>query len=149
MNFWNCSDRNRQEKRVERGEITAPKATPRAPVQTAVTPPSSTQPVPSSRPQPSAASTPVTPSTPVPAAAPIPTPAQVSILFFAMRANTWHRYPPDDDIFLRIEGSAVVIWLALVISSSFLSLTLLSSLYSSALSFTPRVQNFHSDPNER
>ncbi|XP_053280783.1 la-related protein 4 isoform X1 [Pleuronectes platessa] len=67
---------NRQEKRVERVEITVPKATPRAPVQTTVNPSSSTQPVPSSRPQPPAASTPVTPSTPVPAAAPIPTPAQ-------------------------------------------------------------------------
>ncbi|XP_022597633.1 la-related protein 4-like isoform X2 [Seriola dumerili] len=66
----------RQEKRVERAEVPAPKATPRPPVQTTVNASPSTQPLPSSRPQPSAASTPVTPSTPAPAAATIPTPAQ-------------------------------------------------------------------------
>ncbi|XP_040909236.1 la-related protein 4 isoform X3 [Toxotes jaculatrix] len=66
----------RQEKRAERAEIPAPKATPRTPVQTTVNSSSSTQPVPSSRPQPSAASTPATPSTPAPATATIPTPAQ-------------------------------------------------------------------------
>ncbi|AWP09623.1 putative la-related protein 4 isoform 2 [Scophthalmus maximus] len=66
----------RQEKRVERAEIPAPKATQPTPVPPTVTPSSATQPVPSCRPQPSAASTPVTPSTPAPAAATIPTPAQ-------------------------------------------------------------------------
>ncbi|KAM7404659.1 hypothetical protein PAMP_011986 [Pampus punctatissimus] len=84
----------RQEKRVEqRAELTPPKVTPRAPVQTTVNPSSSssssssstsssstssttTQPVSSSRPQPSAASTPVTPSTPAPAPATNSTPAQ-------------------------------------------------------------------------
>ncbi|XP_056240562.1 la-related protein 4 isoform X1 [Seriola aureovittata] len=66
----------RQEKRVERAEVPAPKATPRPPVQTTVNASPSTQPLPSSRPQPTAASTPVTPSTPAPAAATIPTPAQ-------------------------------------------------------------------------
>ncbi|XP_026188409.1 la ribonucleoprotein 4Aa isoform X2 [Mastacembelus armatus] len=67
----------RQEKRAERAEIPAQKATPRTPVQTTVSSPaSSTQPVPSSRPQPSAASTPAVPSTPAPATATIPTSAQ-------------------------------------------------------------------------
>lgn len=68
----------RQEKRVERAEIPAPKVTPRAPVQTTVNASPATQPVPvpSPRPQPAAASTPATPSTPAAAPATIPTPAQ-------------------------------------------------------------------------
>ncbi|XP_053173520.1 la-related protein 4 isoform X2 [Scomber japonicus] len=83
----------RQEKRVERAELSVPKASPRAPVQATVNPSSSsssvsaaasssssssssTQPVPSSRSQPSAASTPATSSTPAPAPATIATPAQ-------------------------------------------------------------------------
>ncbi|XP_029362407.1 la ribonucleoprotein 4Aa isoform X2 [Echeneis naucrates] len=66
----------RQEKRVERAEIPAPKATPCASVQTTVNASPSTQPVPSSRPQPSAASTPAMPSMPAPVTATIPTPAQ-------------------------------------------------------------------------
>ncbi|XP_029290857.1 LOW QUALITY PROTEIN: la ribonucleoprotein 4Aa [Cottoperca gobio] len=65
----------RLEKRVERAAPPAPKVAPRAPVQTTVNPPPTTQPVPSARPQPSA-STPATPSTPAPATATIPTPAQ-------------------------------------------------------------------------
>ncbi|XP_068997803.1 la ribonucleoprotein 4Aa isoform X2 [Embiotoca jacksoni] len=68
----------RQEKRTERAEPPAPKPTPRTPVQTTVSPSSSSssQPVPISRPQPSAVSTPATPSTPAPAPATIPNPAQ-------------------------------------------------------------------------
>ncbi|KAM9855587.1 la ribonucleoprotein 4Aa isoform 2-T2 [Aulostomus maculatus] len=66
----------RQEKRAERGEVTAPKATPRTPAQSLVSPSSSTQPVPCSRPQPPAASAPVTPSTLTPAPTTTPTPAQ-------------------------------------------------------------------------
>uniref|UniRef100_A0A3Q0QVY0 La ribonucleoprotein 4 n=1 Tax=Amphilophus citrinellus TaxID=61819 RepID=A0A3Q0QVY0_AMPCI len=56
------------EKRVERVEPPAQKATPRTPVKTTGNIPS-TQPVPSSRPQTSAASTPATPSTAAPATA--------------------------------------------------------------------------------
>lgn len=63
----------RQEKRVERAEIPAPKVTPCTPVQTTVNPSSSTQPVPGSRPQ---SSTLVAQSTPAPATATLPTPAQ-------------------------------------------------------------------------
>ncbi|XP_030589484.1 la ribonucleoprotein 4Aa isoform X2 [Archocentrus centrarchus] len=65
----------RQEKRVERVEPPAQKATPRTPVKTTGNIPS-TQPVPSSRPQTSAASTPATPSTAAPATAAVPTTAQ-------------------------------------------------------------------------
>lgn len=102
----------RQEKRVERAEIPAPKATPRAPVQTTVNASPSTQPVPSSRPQPSAASTPAAPSTPASATATIPTPAQVRTCFFAVVADAsswwWDR--------LRIEGHEEVHWLAVGLS---------------------------------
>nr|XP_040049409.1 la-related protein 4 isoform X1 [Gasterosteus aculeatus aculeatus] len=88
----------RQERRVERAEPAAPKAAPRTPLQTAVVPSPTTQPVPSSRPPPSAAavaattvavataaaavapspaaSTPATPAAPAPAAAAAPAPAQ-------------------------------------------------------------------------
>nr|XP_046252924.1 la-related protein 4 isoform X2 [Scatophagus argus] len=66
----------RQEKRFERAEASAPKVTPRAPIQTTTNPPSSSQPVPSSRPQLSTASTPATPSTPSPTTTTIPTTAQ-------------------------------------------------------------------------
>ncbi|KAK2851344.1 hypothetical protein Q5P01_007620 [Channa striata] len=67
----------RQEKRVERAEIPAPKAVARTPVQTTANPSSSssTQPVPSSRPQ-TSAPMPATATTPASATAPIPTPAQ-------------------------------------------------------------------------
>ncbi|XP_034064785.1 LOW QUALITY PROTEIN: la-related protein 4 [Gymnodraco acuticeps] len=81
----------RQEKRVERAEPPAPKVAPRTPVQTAVIPPPTTQPVPNPRPQPPAASvaaapvaaapvasTPATQSTPAPAAAPAAAPPPLS-----------------------------------------------------------------------
>ncbi|XP_029994123.1 la ribonucleoprotein 4Aa isoform X1 [Sphaeramia orbicularis] len=66
----------RQEKRVERPEVPAPKVAPRTPVPPTVNPSSSTQSVPSPRPQSSAVAAPVTPSTPATATATIPTPAQ-------------------------------------------------------------------------
>ncbi|KAF3696831.1 La-related protein 4 La ribonucleoprotein domain family member 4 [Channa argus] len=67
----------RQEKRIERAEIPAPKAASRAPVQTTANPSSSssTQPIPSSRPQ-TSASMPATATTPASATATISTPAQ-------------------------------------------------------------------------
>lgn len=135
----------RQEKRVERAELPAPKVTPRAPVQTTVNPSSSTsttsttssstQPVPSSRPQPSAASTPATPSTPAPAPATIPAPAQVRIWLFVNYASTWAYLSSRWWDLLRIEGSEVVDWLALVLSLLYLSLSFsVSVFYLSALS---------------
>ncbi|KAM6925303.1 la ribonucleoprotein 4Aa [Xenentodon cancila] len=64
------------EKRGERAEPPASKATPRTPVQTTFNSSPPTQSALSSRPQPSAASTPGTPSAPAPATATITTPAQ-------------------------------------------------------------------------
>ncbi|XP_068197362.1 la ribonucleoprotein 4Aa isoform X2 [Antennarius striatus] len=68
----------RQEKRFERAEpaASAPKVTPRTPVQTTADPPSSPQSTPSSRPQPSTTSTIATTSTPAPATATVPTSSQ-------------------------------------------------------------------------
>lgn len=111
-----CSDSvTSQEKRFERAEAPAPKVTPRTPVQSTANPPSSTQPVSSPRPQPSAASTPATPSKPVPAAATLPTPTQVTVFYNARDFSC----PPRWWDLLRIEGNAVVGWLALVLSLSF------------------------------
>ncbi|KAM7411995.1 hypothetical protein PAMA_021796 [Pampus argenteus] len=93
----------RQEKRVERAEVTPPKVTPRAPVQTTVNPSTTssssssttTQPVSSSRPQPSAASTPVTPSTPAPAPATNSTPAPIQEPRKLSYAEVCQRPPKD------------------------------------------------------